>query len=356
MADIHKMRSRGTELGNFSLESFTKDARSANWDLERGIVRTIKKNYKPDRSYRRLQRNMTFLKKLIRLNFPNINTKAGYVDDLRKWLLEVYPEERHAIIQKTMVLTTAEYGKRRDQSLKSRGEKLKNISTISVTTIKKFVKDLQTDDSLEANILLLCLSTGRRKIEILSICDRPQVDKPGYIVFQALAKKLENGSYIVPFYFLDFEELLTRWDKVRAKVPQHLSNVAVAQIYNQKISDVIKTYLNITAGSHLARKIYTAYSMFKDKPSNWNDIIYINQILVHAPGNMDSALNYSTLRIGEVDDLKGLEKKASKTLERMRETVKKLKEEEIKITHKVLKEHGFGSGSICKYLPLVETS
>ena len=353
MSDLSKMRTKGTELANFELKNFMKDAANADWKIERGIILTIKKNYKPDRSLRRLQRNMIFIKKLIRFNFKNINTKAGYVDTMRKYFLSIYPEERHAAVQKGLVLTTAEYLERRGQALKSRGAKLKQVSIISVKTIEKFIQDLKLNNSTEANILLLSLSTGRRKVEVLTVADRPNFDKPGFIIFQALAKKYENGRYVVPFYFLDFEEIIERWDTVRSSVRQDLSNAAVAQIYNQKISDLIKKYLNLNCSSHFARKVYTAYSLFKDKPSNWNDIIYINQILVHAPGNMDSALNYSTLKIGDVDDLKALECPSNKTLDRLRTVIADLKKKEIKITHKILKEHGFGSGSIKKYLPLV---
>ena len=135
------------------------------------------------------------------------------------------------------------------------------------------------------------------------------------------------------------------WEEVREELKDTTD-------YTYTREKVIKTAKRITSfGSHFMRKVYVAHSM-QFKPKRWQDTIWINKILCHKKGNLDTALNYSNVTIADKIELTKapVTKKKTAAYTRLLETVKQMTIDDKPLTHINIKAKGFGSSTISRHL------
>jgi hypothetical protein len=343
-----KTRSIGTELSDFSVSTFTQDAKTKGYEMKGSAYITMRDNYKPDRSKRRLERNMTWMVDFIRAETPNINTRAARVYEMRLLLHKMYPVEYHNMITATMVLSKEEYNTKAKKSNISLTAALKSVFTISLADIKTAVDTLKTATDLYSTIALVQLATGRRLIGVLEACDRP-VKKGKNIVFTRLAKSDSKEERKVPLYFLTYKELTTKWDRIRQEVVVCDTRAKTSTMYNALVTSKVRALFGDDKSTHFLRKVYVAYGL-QFKPKRWNDITYINKILAHDKTNLTSALNYSNVVIGAKTNLTKQDNAINPTVTKLTEAVKKLRAARMPTTVRNLKAEGFGSKTIARYL------
>jgi hypothetical protein len=357
MSDIQKLRTKGIELQEFSFKNFMKEAKDMGYIVGRTPFTTLKKIYSADRSIRRLKRNMVWILQFLRVISPNLNTRSKRMYDMQQLLSSLYGDEHKTLIRKIMQLSPKEYETIGEQAKKARQEKLKNITLFKKSSLLKIIQDLDRNDSID-RIILLQLCTGRRLIEVLKVCDMPKLED-NKLVFNQLAKS--NGTdFKVPYFHLEYPEIISIWEKLRAKI-KHVfigkNNAEISLCFNALVNYRVKELCgDINVSSHFLRKLYVAWGLTL-KPKRVAAVVYVNSILGHAEGFLDSATNYMTVQIDSTEtdfgDKKVKDIRDNPTYIRMAECCKQLHRDGKKRTYRNLKACGFSSGSIKKYRDLI---
>ena len=350
MSTINKMRTKGTELSEYTVEGFMQEAKARGHTVNASAYKTLEDMYEADRSLRRLKRNMTWILDFIRHISPNINTRSSRAYKMQKHLKTLYPEERHALITETMRLTKSEYVEKGNKADASRTEALQQVFTITKEYITDLVDKLKRDESLESNILLIQLSTGRRFVDVIHAADIP-TKKGTSVVFTRLSKSDSTTDRKVPLYFIKYKELVERWNKVREDLPEDIKDSKVSAVVGERVGNKARMMTGSSHRTHFMRKLYVAHSL-QFKPKRWNNTVWINKVLAHKKDSLNSALYYSTVVLGDTVDLakKEVIKTDSPALARLIETIKQMKKDGESLTHINIKKHGFGGSTITRYL------
>ena len=328
-----KTRTKGTDLKGVAFE---------NTDLK-----TLKRTYVADRSSKRLVYNMKWIVEFIRATTPNLNTRSARVYDMKKHFMTLYPSERYDLIGKHLVLSTGEYQEKAATSSVNRSVALEQVFTITPEYTSQLLTKLRDGSSLEHKILLLQLSTGRRVADILYAADIPS-KKGSSIIFTRLSKSDSKAERKVPLYFIPYSTMKSTWEDVREEV-KHVKDFAYAR---EKVIKLAKSLTNF--GSHFMRKMYVAHSL-QFKPKRWNDTVWINRILAHKKGCLDTALNYSNIKMGDDVELTKSPKAVKKTAAyaRLLDVVSQMNTNGEPLTHVYIKARGFGSSTIQRHLKSV---
>ena len=345
-----QMRTKGTELSDFTVEGFMQEAKAQGYPINASAYKTLEDLYVADRSLRRLKRNMTWMLDFIRHISPNINTRSSRAYKMQKHLKTLYPEERHELITETMRLTKNEYVEKSVKSDASRTEALQQVFTITKEYITDLVDKLKREDSLESNILLIQLATGRRFADVIHAADIPK-KKGASLVFNKLSKSDSTADRKVPLYFIKYKELVERWTKVRDELVEIITDDKSAAVVSDRVGNKARSITGSSHRTHFMRKLYVAWSL-QFKPKRWNATVWINKVLAHDKGSLDTALNYSNVVLGDEVDLtkKEVIKEDSPALARLIETIKQMKKDGESLTHVNIKKHGFGGSTITRYL------
>ena len=307
-------------------------------------LKTIKNTYVADRSAKRMVQNMKWIVEFIRDTTPNLNTRSTRVYQMKKYFMTLYPKNKHVLISKHMVLSTSEYKEKAEASSANREVALEQVFTITPEYIAKLLSKLKANNSLEYKVLLLQLSTGRRVADVLYAADIP-IKKGHSIVFTRLSKSASIDERKVPLYFISYATMMDLWIEVREEL-RGVKNLIYAREKVMKVSRRLTGF-----GSHFFRKLYVAHSL-QFKPKRWSNVIWINRVLAHKQGDLNSALNYSNITMGVETVLtkSPKEKKKSAAYERLLETVKQMNEDKLALTHVNIKAQGYGSSTIGRHL------
>lgn len=354
MTDIKNQRTKGIELQNYRFKHFMTEVKEEGYEIARTPFTTLMKVYRAGRSVRRLKRNMVWIQAFLRYISPNLNTRSKRMYDMQKLLISLYPAVHKTLIQRILQLSPTEYGQISQLAKKARQEKLKNVILFKKSQLLKIIKELDREDTID-QIILLQLCTGRRLIEVLKVCDIPELvdDK---LVFTKLAKS-KGTEFKVPYFHLEYTEIINIWEKLRASIKNTVedkSNAEVSLLFNARVNDKVKELCeDKVTSSHFLRKLWIAWAITK-KPKRVADVVYINQILGHKPGHLDSATNYMTVQIDdlETDFSSGKKDKDFRdnvTFVRMQLACRELFKDGKKLTYKNIKGCGFSSRSIAKY-------
>ena len=355
MSDIKKLRTKGIELQEFSFKNFQKESKEMGYIIGRTPFTTLKKIYSADRSVRRLKRNMVWVLEFVRRISPNLNTRSKRVYDMQQLLTSLYPDEHRTLIRKVMQLSPKEYEQIGEQAKKARQNKLKNVILFKKSLLLKIIQDLNKNDTID-QIILLQLCTGRRLIEVLKVCDMPKLvdDK---LKFTCLAKT-KGTEFKVPYFHLEYPEIISIWEKLRTDIKDTVegkNNSEVSLLFNARVNDRVKGLFDKTTSSHFLRKVWVAWALTL-KPKRVAAVVYVNQILGHKEGFLDSASNYMTVQIDDetiFGDKKVKDVRDNPTYLRMAEACKQLHKDGKKRTYRNLKEFGFSSNSVKKYKDLI---
>jgi len=347
------MRTKGTELSDYTVEGFMKEVKAKGLPVNASAYKTLEDMYEADRSLRRLKRNMTWMREYIRFISPNLNTRSSRAYKMQKHLKTLYPEDRHELITSMMVLSKQEYAEKGKIADDSRTEALQQVFTITKEYITGLVDKLKRDDTIEANVLLIQLSTGRRLADVLHAANIP--DKKGAsVVFNKLSKSSSTNDRKVPLYFLKYKDLVKRWEKVRHDLSYIIKDDKSSAVFGEAVGRKARSITGSNQRTHFMRKLYVAWSL-QFKPKRWNATVWINKVLAHEANSLDTALNYSNVVLGDTVDLtkKATLKPDSPARARLMATVKRMKDEGIALTHINIKKEGYGSSTITRHLPSV---
>jgi hypothetical protein len=355
---VAKMRAKGIELNDFDKENFIGELKKRGYATASTPYTTLKKVLAADRSVRRMTRNMKWILEFLRHISPNLNSRSKQVWEIKHLLLKLYPDSRHAAIEKAMKLSKQEYTENRDAQHVKLIQRLTNIITINEDDLLRFVNGLKDSDDLLSKILLLQVSTGRRLIDILEVANIPKLVN-GKLAFTELSKNKKSVNALTPFHFIGYADLIKMWKSVRASIKKDikgLNNQEIDQKFNDKLKFKIRKMWNVPRSfkiaTHFLRKLYVIYSL-KFKPPKYADMAYIAEILGYNKSVITSVGNYSNIQLGDKTDFGKLSEPLTtenKTSLRMKQTINEMRKNGDKITSATVKKKGqFGGSSMNKY-------
>lgn len=245
---------------------------------------------------------LTYMMDTMRVIIPNLNSLNMSVGKARKLMNAKYPNRLE--INRILDLSPEEKLKREKAQQTNLKTQLSNEIKIDYKDILEIIDHTKESNKLADKIILACLASGRRGIEILRITKFDESKDKDMVHIQGLAK--EKNETIrdcdIPLLFITQKEFLDLIKFIRTKSDskemKKLTNAQLAKRFMQNVNNRVKKYFKVQApriGAHLLRKIYSAIISEKAKTEGKSAIVKINEALSH--NCLATTLHYDNVKI-----------------------------------------------------------
>ena len=209
---------------------------------------------------------LSYLMETMRVIIPNLNSLNMSVGMARKLMNAKYPGRME--INRILDLTDDEKKYRMEFQEKALKTQLSNEIKIEYKAILDIVDHAKESHKLADKIILACLASGRRGIEILRITDFAESKIPDRIHIRGVAKHKKNTDILdceIPLLFMKPKEFVDLMAEIREYTDtaelKKLTNTRLSKKFMQNVINRVKKYFTIKAprvGAHVLRKIYGA--------------------------------------------------------------------------------------------------
>jgi len=245
---------------------------------------------------------LTYMIETMRVIIPNLNSLNMSVGKARKLMNAKYPGRLE--INRILDLTNDEKQKRLKFQEKALKTQLSNEIKIEYKDILDVIDHTKESHKLADKIILACLASGRRGIEILRITNFTESKLPGRIHIKGVAK--QKGSDIldceIPLLFMKPKEFLDLIKLIRGYTDtaemRKLSNAKLSKKFLQNVVNRVKKYFNIRAprvGAHVLRKIYGAIVAKQAEQEEKSGLVATSEALGH--NCLATTLHYENIKI-----------------------------------------------------------
>tara|TARA_R110001606_G_scaffold289581_1_gene437550 strand:- start:96 stop:983 length:888 start_codon:yes stop_codon:yes gene_type:complete len=245
---------------------------------------------------------LSYLMETMRVIIPNLNSLNMSVGMARKLMNAKYPARLE--VNRILDLTDDEKLKRMAFQEKALKTQLTNEIKVEYKAILDIVDHVKESHKLADKIILACLASGRRGIEILRITDFAESKIPDRIHIRGVAK--QKGSDIldceIPLLFMKPKEFIDLIKLIRGYTDtaetKSMNNSRLSKKFMQNVINRVKKYFTITAprvGAHVLRKIYGAIIAEQAKRADKSGLLATSEALGHHC--LATTLHYDNIKI-----------------------------------------------------------
>ncbi len=245
---------------------------------------------------------LTYMIETMRVIIPNLNSLNVSVGKARKLMNAKYPGRLE--INRILDLSKSEKETREKLQEANLKTQLSNEIKIDYKDIENVIEHVKSSNKLADKIILACLSSGRRGIEILRVTKFSESKRTGLIHIRGLSKQkgYEIADCEIPLLFMKANDFITLMSDIRKSTDsaemKELTNAKLSKKFLQNVINRVKKYFNITAprvGAHVLRKIWGAIIAERAKREGKNGLVATSDALNHKC--LATTLHYSNLTI-----------------------------------------------------------
>ena len=245
---------------------------------------------------------LNYMMDTMRVIIPNLNSLNMSVGKARKLMNAKYPKRLE--INRILDLSPKEKLQREKAQEKNLKTQLSNEIKVEYKDILEIVEHAKASNKLADKIMLACLASGRRGIEVLRITEFSESKDKGVIHIEGLAKEKNSDvrNCDIPLLFISQKEFLDLIKFIRTKTNskemKELTNAQLSKKFLQNVNNRVKKYFNIQApriGAHLLRKIYSAIISEIAKEKGESSIVKMNESLGH--NCLATTLHYDNVKV-----------------------------------------------------------
>ena len=265
-----------------------------------------------------------------------------------------------------MRFSQEKWKKYRIDYMKKVSDNNENPTEFEFKKILTVVENARKSYDVDAKLVLLELCSGSRSGELIHYSDFQEVEnRPNYVKQINVLKgkdEAEIREIIKPILFIPVPEFIQKFRDVRRELTaSEASNPAVYYSMNKKSNELLGI------PTHTLRKLY-AQLAYDTYAKNEKQTAFTSRVLGHGENSITVSLSYMTVHVNGVDkslvkelpviedDKENIEipynavnKRDGKSQERLHRTIEALKANNVKVTLRVLKGYGYGSGSVATY-------
>jgi integrase len=243
------------------------------------------------------------------------------------------------------------------------------------SNIYDIMDTLPDRDDVDFVDLTICLqlACGGRVSEILSFAEFKASPEKHHIIQTGILKSKTRTQVTKPVIRYSVDKFLELMGKMRGMIKPQLRDIKngkmdhyeFSQDSNSKINRRVSRYLGEKEASHTLRKIYStlAYEQYANK-NDVSESSYLSNVLGHDLKSLDVSKSYSTVSVvkrqkkepeRKVDfkDLvvpHNLKVRDGNGMNRLRETARVLKLEDMPVTNKILRSYGYSATSVGAFM------
>ena len=244
------------------------------------------------------------IKVIINTLYLNIQTRQKIYGELRK-VLERFGAKSRVVLdsKKNLAITYQQYEDIRAQQEQRRDEASRNRKQFERQSVIDLIYKLRGSEDFKDKVILVCLTTGARFIEVLRISTFiPVPTNPNEILVQSVAKKKDKSEefqVIRPLLVLRAEEVVPVVEDIRTITDSgrdsELTNTQLSGKYNSSINRRLKTY-GLGGTLHDLRKLYgTLTYEFYTNRNKTSLNAWLKNILGHE--RLETSLHYNTIAL-----------------------------------------------------------
>tara|TARA_R110001606_G_scaffold47880_1_gene121795 strand:+ start:59 stop:946 length:888 start_codon:yes stop_codon:yes gene_type:complete len=245
---------------------------------------------------------LQYMVETMRVIIPNLNSFNMAIGKARKLMNAKYTGRLE--INRILDLNKQEKLTREKNQETNLKKQLDNEIEIEYKDIINIVEQGFESHKLADKIMLACLASGRRGIEIIRITKFSESKKPDVIHVKGGAK--QRGSEIldchIPLLFMNSKQFLDLINLIRSETDtedmKKINNSQLSKKFLQNVINRVKKYFNIKApriGTHLLRKIYSAIIAKKAEDKQKSGIVAASKALGH--NCLATTLHYQNVKI-----------------------------------------------------------
>ena len=246
---------------------------------------------------------LSYMMDTMRVIIKNLNSLNMSVGMARKLMNAKYPARLE--INRILDLTPEEKLKRMEFQEKALKAQLSNEIKIEYKAILDIVEHVKESHKLADKIILACLASGRRGIEILRTTEFAESKIPDMIHIRGVAKQKKGTEILdceIPLLFMNPKEFVDLVKLIRGYTDtaemKKLSNTRLSKKFMQNVINRVKKYFDITAprvGAHVLRKIFSAIVAENAKRVGKSGLVASSEALGH--NCLSTTLHYENVKI-----------------------------------------------------------
>ena len=257
-----------------------------------------------------LEQTFDNITKIINITYPVIKTKQKIFSDFRKILIQKFGENSkvHRTSKKNLSITFDEYKTVEKQSKEKVVEANTEKKKFNREQVLQIIQEIKNSTDYIDAIILVCIATGSRLIEVLRISDYNEVvGNPNRVMISGLAKGSGksretnlNKDVDRPILVITYKELNDAVQLIRKNVREQtdklgLNNQELSKKYNEIVNRRVKK-LKLASTSYDLRKIYAnlSYELIADQ-SKITKNRWIQLILGH--NDINTSLHYNNVSL-----------------------------------------------------------
>ena len=257
-----------------------------------------------------LEQTFDNITKIINITYPVIKTKQKIFSDFRKILIQKFGENSkvHRNSKKNLSITFDEYKTVEKQSKEKVVEANTEKKKFNREQVLQIIQEIKNSTDYIDAIILVCITTGSRLIEVLRISDYNEVvGNPNRVMISGLAKGSGksretnlNKDVERPILVITYKELNDAVQLIRKNVREQtdklgLNNQELSKKYNEIVNRRVKK-LKLASTSYDLRKIYAnlSYELIADQ-SKITKNRWIQLILGHE--SLETSLHYNNVSL-----------------------------------------------------------
>lgn len=201
-----------------------------------------------------------------------------------------------------------------------------DILSVKLSTLYSVLDKTRSSDDWNDRVIFVQLSVGSRFIEVIKISDYIAIDDPHVIKIVGTAKSEEKEKEIIkPIIHGLASDVIQAVEFIRDNMTFKKHAQTNAQLTNALSKTVmvrIQKLFGIKLGTHDLRKIYgnASFYLFAQK-SKTSLNGWLNKVLGHIEGNLETSLHYSTINI--IDDIPKMDAETKEAMHEVKSAVER---------------------------------